>query len=575
MSTAHYILQVNIYLLVFYGCYKLLLDKETYFLLNRIYLLSAALLSLIIPFLRFDWFATQSTAQPLYLGVDQLNSFMTQVIVAPEKPEYYSLGNFIVIIYLAGILFFTGKLIWQLFKVGQLLKITAPGTAFSFFGQKRIASNLPQLQTIHKHEDIHIRQLHSADILFFELLGIFTWFNPIVYCYKHALKNIHEYLADEAAAAFQGDKKQYALLLLSTAFGLPTNTLTNSFFSKSLLKKRIFMLQKQRSRKTAILKYGMFVPLLALALIMSSASVRNNEKIQKIANEIPLNAPVTVVNEVVAATINQPENKTKVKKPTPKNAATIVPENETMQTAWDAFYAYLKKASRYPAAAQEEKIQGTTMIKFTVADGSIENVGVVAKLGGGLDAEAMRNIVAYPNYKSIKNGNYTIKIAYILSELPAGSNTTKKNENIPALKGHTALNQILIVGYGGVTTNNDNRIYDFVSIEKSPTFPGGMQNFYAYLKKAIRYPEEAAKKNIQGKVFLSFIVEKDGSIGDVTVVRRLGGGTDEEAERLLKESPNWTPGTQNGKAVRVKFNIPISFNLSQAPNSPQAPAKTE
>lgn len=280
MSTAHYILQVNIYLIVFYGCYKVLLDKETYFLLNRIYLLAAGLLSLAIPFLRFEWFATQPVAQPLYVGVDQLNSLMTQVIVAPQKPESYSPGNLIVILYLAGILFFTGKLIWQLLTVGKLLKKTGPGTAFSFFGQKRIDNNLPQLQTIHKHEEVHIRQLHSADVLFFELLGIFTWFNPVVYFYKRSLKNIHEYLADEAAATFQGDKKAYALLLLSSAFGVPASKLTNSFFSKSLIKKRIFMLHKQRSRKTAILKYGMFVPLLALALIMPDKRGKSDQQVK-------------------------------------------------------------------------------------------------------------------------------------------------------------------------------------------------------------------------------------------------------------------------------------------------------
>ncbi|MES2828320.1 MAG: TonB family protein [Bacteroidota bacterium] len=109
----------------------------------------------------------------------------------------------------------------------------------------------------------------------------------------------------------------------------------------------------------------------------------------------------------------------------------------------------------------------------------------------------------------------------------------------------------------------DTRVYDFVSLEQQPSFPGGMEKFYAYLKKTVKYPPMAQENNIQGKVFLSFVVEKDGSLTDIKVDRKLGGGTDEEAVRVLKSSPKWIPGIQNGKKVRVKYNIPISFTLSQ------------
>jgi TonB family protein len=569
MSWAHYLLQVNIYLIVFYGFYKLLLDNETYFTLNRVYLLSAGLLSLAIPFLRFEWFTTQAAVQPVYMGVDQLNNLMTQVIVAQDSPSGFSFGNLAVFIYLAGMLFFTGRLIWQLFAVGKLLKGTGAGAAFSFFNQKRIDNNLPQLQTIEKHEEVHMRQLHSLDVLFFEVLGIFTWFNPFTYLYKRAVKNIHEYLADEAAAKFQGDKQQYALLLLSSAFGVSTNILTNSFFNKSLIKKRIFMLHKQRSRKTAILKYGMFVPLFAIALILSSATIRNNEKIQQIADEIPLNTPVAVVKEVVESSINSPVITNAVKKTgtvkTPFTTRNPKTPPATIDPGWDNFYKYFKIFIKYPALAQKDKIQGTTMVKFTVADGALENVGIAAKLGGGCDAEAMRVVVSYPGYKNIKDGNYTLKIKYILSD----TNTPKQNEKIASLKGYTALNDIYIVAYGGSEANDPNRVYDFVSIDAQPTFEGGMQNFYKYLKETVKYPQLARDNKIQGKVFLSFIVEKNGELTNIQVERKLGGGTDEEAMRVLKASPRWIPGMQGGKAVRVKYNIPISFTLGQPAVYPQ------
>lgn len=108
----------------------------------------------------------------------------------------------------------------------------------------------------------------------------------------------------------------------------------------------------------------------------------------------------------------------------------------------------------------------------------------------------------------------------------------------------------------------DTKVYDFVSIEVQPTFPGGMDKFYAYLKKTVRYPSMAEQNNIQGKVYLSFVVEKNGALTDIKVDRKLGFGTDEEAVRVLTGSPRWTPGIQNGKPVRVKYNIQINFALA-------------
>ncbi len=109
----------------------------------------------------------------------------------------------------------------------------------------------------------------------------------------------------------------------------------------------------------------------------------------------------------------------------------------------------------------------------------------------------------------------------------------------------------------------DNTVYNFVSMENPPTYPGGMDKFYKYLGDNIKYPPMAAENNVNGKVLVSFTVEKDGSLTDLKVERKLGYGTDEEAMRVLKLSKRWNPGMQNGKPVRVKYNIPISFNLQQ------------
>ena len=101
----------------------------------------------------------------------------------------------------------------------------------------------------------------------------------------------------------------------------------------------------------------------------------------------------------------------------------------------------------------------------------------------------------------------------------------------------------------------------FITVEQQPEFSGGMAALGQYLQKNLRYPAAAQRANVSGRVFVSFVVNTDGSIQDVQVLKGLGFGTDEEARRVVSNMPKWQPGRQSGRAVRVKFNLPISFSL--------------
>jgi len=109
--------------------------------------------------------------------------------------------------------------------------------------------------------------------------------------------------------------------------------------------------------------------------------------------------------------------------------------------------------------------------------------------------------------------------------------------------------------------DNSNKVYDFVSVEKQPAFPGGISKFYDYLAKEMKYPDAAKKNKTQGKIFASFIVEKDGTLTDVQVIRGLTTETDAEALRVLRKSPKWQPAQQKGIPVRVKYNIAVNFTM--------------
>jgi protein TonB len=106
----------------------------------------------------------------------------------------------------------------------------------------------------------------------------------------------------------------------------------------------------------------------------------------------------------------------------------------------------------------------------------------------------------------------------------------------------------------------DNQIYNTAGIEVKPEFPGGMEKFYAYVGKNYRAPEE---EGLKGKVYVTFVVEKDGSLTDIKVLRDIGFGTGKEAIRVLTKCPRWNPGVQNGKPVRVLYSLPITIQTAE------------
>lgn len=101
----------------------------------------------------------------------------------------------------------------------------------------------------------------------------------------------------------------------------------------------------------------------------------------------------------------------------------------------------------------------------------------------------------------------------------------------------------------------------FTVVEENPQFPGGEAALYKFLGETIKYPEEAKELGIQGRVFVNFVIETNGSVSHVKVLRGIGGGCDEEAIRVVKSMPKWTPGKQRGIPVRVSYNLPIKFTL--------------
>ncbi|MFM1754948.1 MAG: hypothetical protein RLZZ236_1887 [Bacteroidota bacterium] len=117
------------------------------------------------------------------------------------------------------------------------------------------------------------------------------------------------------------------------------------------------------------------------------------------------------------------------------------------------------------------------------------------------------------------------------------------------------------VGNGpAAVVEEDNSIYNTAGIEVKPDFPGGMEKFYKFVGNNYQTPEE---EGLKGKVYVTFVVEKDGSLTDIKVIRDIGYGTGKEAIRVLNKCPRWTPGEQNGKKVRVLYSLPITIQSAE------------
>jgi len=152
----------------------------------------------------------------------------------------------------------------------KIVLLENSNTAFSFFNYLFIGSKTEGINTIIRHEMVHIRQKHTLDVLFLEFIKIINWFNPLVYLLQNSLKTVHEYIADEQTAAFENDTLTYSSFLVNNAYGLSGSSIAPSFFNYNLLKKRIIMLNQKRSGNLARLKYLVAVPICAAALCAST-----------------------------------------------------------------------------------------------------------------------------------------------------------------------------------------------------------------------------------------------------------------------------------------------------------------
>ena len=533
-----YDLKVAVLLAVFYMFYRLLLARETFHRVNRIVLLLTAVASFVLPLCVITMHETVAMEIPEMPLVDTDFYVPDVPVEEPQTPLWQIL---LPILFIMGMLVTLGHTLWSLFRIvslisksekhpqddGTIICVTGNADMAPFSWMIFIVMNRSDFEernsAILTHERGHIRLHHSWDLLLVDTLTSLQWFNPAIWMLRSDLRAIHEYEADGVVLSKGINARQYQYLLITKAASIGGYSLANGI-SHSTLKNRINMMLHTKSPRRSLLKLLALLPIVAITLAVNAETV----------TDYVYNEPQTPVKKGNrAGTINLGAGKAIV----------------------------VEKADDTKAEATQSADLEKFTISGTVYDGSASQktpiIGAIVKIVGSkkgtvtdMDGNFRLEVAASDRIEVIYMGfeTFTIGVSKTFSE---------RNDYKIMLRKEGA---------------DPNKPYDVV--EKMPQFPGGTGKLFEFLSKNVKYPAEAENNDVQGRVIVTFVVERDGEISNAKVVKSIHPALDAEALRVINSMPNWTPGMQNGEAVRVKYTVPVTFRL-QGKDSNIGDAKSE
>lgn len=532
-----YFLKVNVAIVLFYAFYRLFFYKDTFFGWRRTALLCFFAVSAAVPLLNIQTWITEQ--EPMVAMADLYASVVLPELtvgteVAPTDwksilSEYANIAYWGIvallmirlIMQLAGIIRLTCRC--RKIQIGNtsihlLPKADGPFSFFHWIFIHPSSHTEEEFNEILTHEQTHARQWHSIDVIISELVCIFCWCNPFAWLMKREIRTNLEYMADARVLENGYDSKTYQYHLLGLSHQKAAVTIYNSF-NVLPLKKRIKMMNKKRTKEIGRTKYLMFLPLAALLMIVS-----NIETVARTTKKIAVE-----VIEAVDPQTEQPAPEVQDPQVAPQ------PEQDTKTVTYKG--KVVDKDGKPIQGVKILSVPNSTPTEVTTqADGSFE-------------------FKASPKAKLLflyQDGNKKKGISFTDERLP------KENKTNWTIVYNEKWNEVMQSDPG----TPDNPIFEVV--EHMPEFTGGgMPALMEYLSKNIKYPEAAMKKGIQGRGIVQFVVEKDGSITNVKILRGVDPELDKEAVRVVSAMPKWKPGTLRGEAVRVRFTVPVMFRLTE------------
>ena len=540
-----YILKSSVCLAMFYLFYRLLLSKETFHRFNRVALLGVLVLSFLVPLVEVTSHEYSEMSQP-FLSLEEmlLMADIESGGVLEETSVSFPWRALMLLLYVLGILFFVVRHLWSLDRMLRLLRASDKESldggitlyihenkeVAPFSWMKNIAVSKFDLEesrdAVLTHERAHVHNLHSWDLLLAEVGVFFQWFNPAAWLLKQELQAIHEYEADEWVIKNGIDAKRYQLLLIKKAVGARLYSIANSF-NHSSLKKRITMMIKKKSNPWARLKYAYVLPLATVAVAAFARPEISNE-LDEISSAKVNDLTSIVKAEEVKSVENSSDEKFKLsgtvveaaRKNLPVMGASVIIKGTTMGTLTDM-------DGKFTLPVKKGDVIQVSFVGYQTQSVVVKDDSPLTILMRD-DVQSMEEMVVMGMSPKSENAD-------VVFEMPLEE---AKKPEVPQQE------EVI-----------------FQVVEEMPKFPGGLQEAMVFIGKNIKYPVEAQQAKIEGRVIVRFVVGRDGSVSDVEVMRGVSPELDAEAVRVVSMMPKWIPGKQRGKAVAVKYTMPIMFRL--------------
>lgn len=632
-----YFIQVIISSGILYGFYHFVLRNTLFHKYNRYYLLISVLLSLCVPFLNIPIYfsgnnhSTNGIVNTIfYFGMDQGKEVVVSSNKSTTKVDGFNWSQILLIAYIFITLLAFLRMIVSLLKIINIkrkypvekidsisfYKTNEPGTPFSFFNalfwNNKIELHSPKGQQIFRHEIFHIRQLHTVDVLFLEMVSALFWINPFFHLIKKETKAIHEFLADEFAIQ-SSDKWQYAELLLMQALQT-RHSIVNPFFHNQI-KRRIAMIQNSTTTGKQYLRKLLTLPALAivLALFAFNYKARRNEKqqlqVSTVTDTLPKNLSGTklLIDKENEFTIKSDSIVIKDNENTKDNdfkeALIIVNGNRVL------YQDFIKKTytagimTIYPKNdAEAIKLYGADAVNGVIEMKAVRIINNSASTTK-IDTEAgfpggdvawrkylTQNLnAATPVENGAPSGKYTVMILFQIDadgsvkDIKAITNhgygmekeairIIKKGPKwVPANQGGVNVSSYRKQPLTFVVTsssasdkkdfNNISNLITQLEGNTPPQFPGGTAAWREFLVKDLNanIPVDSGASKGTYKTEVQFIVDAAGNISNITPKTKWGHGMEQEVVRLLKQSPKWIPAKENGKAVLAYTQVPVTF----------------
>ena len=421
-----YMIKAAVYLAGFFLVYRLFLSRDTLYSRNRTYILLSVISALILPLV------TIQTIKPLNFPV--FGKVLSEIFVTGTGknnlsaiPDFSALMDFkgLSIIYLAGLIFFGLKLIIDFLELvflisrkaktgSYIVRFNGLNTAgFSAFGyifiNGRISSE--EADEIIKHEQNHLNHYHSFDIVFIEVVKVFQWFNPFIHLFSRSLRAVHEYQADEECISLGTSVSNYQRLLMNQIFKSKIFTVTNSFSNPSLVRKRMIMMTKQRSKSLTNFKILMIMPVITLLMLVFSTCSeqgKSSENLTGIMTEPPPPPPpvpgsVNAINEQLSSGDESAEPFATVEQ------MPVFPGGE------GELLKYIRDNTNYPESAKASNTQGKVIIRFAVStEGKVTKETVLKGVAPALDEEALRVVRTLPKFEPGRQGGKAVPVWYMV-----------------------------------------------------------------------------------------------------------------------------------------------------------------